>query len=474
MADFWNDGNDNKKKEDLIILDAGLDTKEEDSDEELYAKMKRDAEQKAKLALMKQRAEAEALADYDEEEKEIIVYEENSMGGRRQRGPVSNPEKQATTIINNVKDEVDRLVETLESPDVDERNIEANRNEEIEEEYGKKYNFTKMVTQDVTEQERPKRWQENVNIKNMLDYIIYVFGHNHLNKELYKVRTKNIIKDLLMTSENIADYRHTFREEEYEALFAQIPLHFENKYGKEYLKEAFILLNIVYKYGEGAVSIDTNELIDLILDKNDILPATLHYDKPYTKEFWMDLSKFKIFSSVQNMCIEEAAIGQALILSGMINEKLAIGKDTGDMAANEMKALADTLAKLEQILDKHKTKADENKDSLVFKIPEKGLDYSSLIFIEEYKNVGARHDREFRYYISAFELERSGSKKPLGFLMDRPGLQIGWDNIRIFTDEKEVAKIAKNIERNESYSIEVQRMDINEYKLNLSEKVNEE
>ncbi len=472
--------------EDEIILE---ELSQEEQEKIEHEKMLEKARRKAQETLAKKKAQEEALAEVEAQEafekrKEEVnenkrahidehIYEGlNSKVGRRSV-PVSDAQIQKKTfeVVKAIKSTVDNeVIRALFNPHIDQDTIEELRTSKTESELGPLFfDVMERVREDLEKEIEPGEWATNDNVLAMLDYIVYVFGQSNVVEAVYAKRAKNGIKNLLLTDEIIASYRHTFKDEGYETLLRSIPKYFVDKYGEDYLRESFIILHILFKYGKDIMRLSVKDIIDIIISKNDILPATVKYNRPYTEEYWLELSKFKIFTAMQNICIEEMTIEQAMSLSSMIDTKISVGKETGSIKANELKALSDTLSKLQTIIAANKVKEDPNQDSIVIRVPAKGLDYTNFIYIEEH-DVGQRKDREYIYYIACFKKERNNPVRILkGYVQDLEGT-FGFNQIKIFENPKEIVSVLRKIQDDPSLQIdtEVMKIDKKEYNLMFS------
>lgn len=433
-----------------------------ETEEELFERLKKEEQAKAKRILLEKQAKEEALREVNGSGY-VIEGEGRAKPeiGRRHAGLDERLiQKKADATYQAVQEETDSVAtKGLDSDDVPESFIEQARNKEVERQFIREWDLPETIVEDITEGKQAKEWQSDEDMLAILDYVIYVFGYNKLSSEVYKERTKNELHKILMEPERYANYRHAFRDESYEAILGLIPKHTKLLYSEEYLKDTFILLNIIYKYGHGAFSLDIQDVIKIIIANNDHLPATVKYGIPYTVDFLTDLSTYHVFTSIQNLCIDEQAMQQVVLLMGLVRERIQQWKETGEQNAQEMRQAADTLERLDKINQTHSAKADSNKDTVVVRVPDKTLDYSRFLHIVPH-NIQNGKKREFVYFISASAITKDGKEELVGWVHG-PENKVSTTGVSIFNSDLEVSQVMRLVEEREEdeYSYEVHRFD---------------
>lgn len=350
------------------------------------------------------------------------------------------PEK--NQILKKIQNNIDDIIDLSYIPKEEVADVQVNKGSEILEEI--------VAVQEAKELE-PKHFDDlDLDNKTFEDdeFVEYLMGHllrflqpEDIKKEIYDKGKKNYIKrNIFEEAEIYADYRYIYINEKYQQIFNSIPKNFKTKYTEGYLREAFMVLNVIYAHVPDSDIMDDRSVAEIIVESNDILPATHIYQKPYTIEFFMNLSKYGVYNKIKRLVNDKIVLDQIQSLMQITSMKLETIKYSmdSDVETKDIKELAVVMNSISSKYKELSDDQDENKVAYVFNDASAGIDYSKLVDFEVIQP-DAFVDFNFKYYIKAYVID-GDNKKFDGYVYHDPiqnKYRISREQMKIWTINKE-------------------------------------
>lgn len=257
--------------------------------------------------------------------------------------------------------------------------------------------------------------------KTLIKHVVRLVSPDDLGKELLIRSRKKEIEKLLLDVETYSRYRHKFIDEMYANILGKLPKLLKTKYGEGFLREAFMVIHVIYKFGNGAETLDPDTIAEIICKHNDILPSIQIYDEKFTVDLFLELAKEGVFKKIQKLCNEDIIGTQLTDMTSFLSQKMdsmRLQSEGGKFDSKELKELTDMLTKIQTMSNELESKGNEERIAYVYNDQSVGIDYSKLIDLEEIdpstvEGIGF----DFKYYIMCYDKDENDKDIFKGWLV---------------------------------------------------------
>lgn len=308
-------------------------------------------------------------------------------------------------------------------------------------------------------------------IDNIMDLVWRFIDPQDIKKELLvKKRIKNIT-NVLLDERTYSKYRYRFISDEYKNIIGGLPKVIITEWGEGYIREALMVLHTLYKFGRATETLDPLTIAEAIVERNEVLPGQLMYDKPFTVEFFMDLADYNVFKKIQKLCNDEILINQLVDLTTTVSKNISELRAQDSTDPKTLKDLTDLLAKIQGMSEALNASIEVETISYVFNDSAPNMDYAELGYFNVIDPLEKR-SFNFKYYITCYDEDVDGNEIFKGYItysQVKKKYVSNMDDIHLFevvngdTDaEKKLRKLIRDLRENGEHKKYVVNKLVNE------------